>query len=105
LPAPMSQDSTRTFPYTTSPATSNIPSSCPLKEEKHFRFRKGFSLCHTALAGSGSIIKIESKGKSVIKIGNMAPDVGKFIFGPSPVVLDGVEVRRIGWLGDLCWIR
>jgi toxin YoeB len=41
------------------------------------------------------IIKIETDRKSFIKIGNMAPNRGKFIFKPSTVVLDTVELRPI----------
>ncbi|MDR1891387.1 MAG: hypothetical protein LBQ23_04445 [Puniceicoccales bacterium] len=51
---------------------------------------------YSILDRDSPIIKIESERKSVIKIGNMAPEVGKFIFEPSPVVSNGVEVRRIG---------
>jgi hypothetical protein len=50
---------------------------------------------HSALDGSGPIIKIESERRSVIKISNMAPEVGEFTLKPGPVVLDRVEVRRI----------
>jgi hypothetical protein len=46
--------------------------------------------------GSSPIIKIESERKSVIKIDNTMPKIGKFIFEPSPGVLNGVEVRRTG---------
>ncbi|MDR1891382.1 MAG: hypothetical protein LBQ23_04410 [Puniceicoccales bacterium] len=35
---------------------------------------------YSVLGGSGPIIKIESDRKSVIKIGNMASKVGKFIY-------------------------
>jgi hypothetical protein len=51
---------------------------------------------YSVLDRDSAIIKIESDRKSVIKIGNMAPEIGKFIFKPSPVVLDWIEVRRIG---------
>ncbi|MDR1891263.1 MAG: hypothetical protein LBQ23_03785 [Puniceicoccales bacterium] len=51
---------------------------------------------YSVLDRDSPIIKIESDRKSVIKIGNMAPEIGKFIFKSSPVVLDWVEVRRIG---------
>jgi hypothetical protein len=48
------------------------------------------------LDGNSLIIKIESERKSVIKIGNIMPEIGKLIFKPSPVVFNRVEVRRIG---------
>jgi hypothetical protein len=51
---------------------------------------------YSELDRDSPIIKIESDRKSVIKIGNMAPKIGKLIFKPSPVVFNGVEVRRIG---------
>jgi hypothetical protein len=33
-------------------------------------------------------IKIKSRKKAVVKIGNMTPEIGKLIFKPSYVVLD-----------------
>jgi hypothetical protein len=39
--------------------------------------------CYSILGRDSPIIKIESERKSVIKIGNMVPEVGKFIFKPS----------------------
>ncbi|MDR1891217.1 MAG: hypothetical protein LBQ23_03535 [Puniceicoccales bacterium] len=47
---------------------------------------------YSILDRDSPIIKIESDRKSVIKIGNMAPEIGEFIFKPSPIVLDVVEV-------------
>jgi hypothetical protein len=58
---------------------------------RNYRKRK-----YTALNSGSPIVKIQSKGKAIIKIGNLAREGGKLIFKPSPVVLDGVEVLRIG---------
>jgi hypothetical protein len=49
-------------------------------------------LRYTALKRDSPIVKIQSKRKTIVKIGGMTPKIGEFIFKPSPVVLDGVKI-------------
>jgi hypothetical protein len=41
-------------------------------------------------------LQVKSQGKSIVTIGNVAPEIGEFIFEASPRVLDKIKIYQIG---------